>query len=343
MVTVLCFLAIRSSSTIWLLYVLSFVQFTLTAFFNPASFAILPQLVPYRSIVIANIVTNITWSFMLMGGAGIGAFATYAFGTDFNFVADAASYLLSAFCTWRLLSYSLLEENVSQSQMEKYSYWKSFKQGIYFLWKNSYFLILTLAKASGAIVWSAMEIILIASSRKEKFLVRDTSLTLGIMYLSSGFGVGFGSVIVRRFISDSNRIFLWMIPFGMCAISIGSICMGIPEIPLPVFLAFNCFRTLGSSLVWTYSETLLQRTVPNHLLGRVVSFEFSALTIASIFSRIVLGILLDYTSLGEDLASVSFGIVGFALTLLWFTFASFEHFRVLSNDNYEMMDVPTIG
>jgi len=152
---------------------------------------------------------------MLMGGAGIGAFATYAFGTDFNFVVDAGSYLLSAFCTWRLLSYSLLEENVSQSQIEKYSYWKSFKHGIYFLWKNSYFLILTLAKASGAIVWSAMEIILIASSRKEKYLVRDTSLTLGIMYLSSGFGVGFGSVIIRRFISDSNRIFLWMIPFGM--------------------------------------------------------------------------------------------------------------------------------
>jgi len=187
---------------------------------------------------------------------------------------------------------TLLEENVSQSQIEKYSYWKSFKHGIYFLWKNSYFLILTLAKASGAIVWSAMEIILIASSRKEKFLVRDTSLTLGIMYLSSGFGVGFGSVIIRRFISDSNRIFLWMIPFGMCAISIGSICMGIPEIPLPVFLAFNCFRTLGSSLVWTYSETLLQRTVPNHLLGRVVSFEFSALTIGRhvylfCFSRIL--------------------------------------------------------
>ena len=100
--TVLCFLFIRSADQIWLLYVLTALQFSLSAFFVPAERALLPSVVEDDDLVTANALDGFTWSTMLAIGSLLGGLATAAFGKETAFVLDALTFLLSAWFVSRI-------------------------------------------------------------------------------------------------------------------------------------------------------------------------------------------------------------------------------------------------
>ena len=68
---VLSFLFVDRPERLWLLYVLTVAQFTVSAFFQPASAAILPSLVQRDELVTGNVISSITWSAMLALGSAL--------------------------------------------------------------------------------------------------------------------------------------------------------------------------------------------------------------------------------------------------------------------------------
>jgi hypothetical protein len=52
-------------------------------------------------------------------------------------------------------------------------------------------------------------------------------------------------------------------------------------------------RGAGGSINWTYSDVLLQMTVPNHLLGRVFAFDIGVFTLAVSISLWLTGYVTD--------------------------------------------------
>jgi MFS family permease len=106
MIFVLGYIFVSSKKTLWMIYVLQFLQYTLTSFFLPCSEAILPSLVKKEQLILANTILSITWSTMLMIGAGIGGIITYKFGTTIDFLCDSSSYLLSSLFIFLLSRYS---------------------------------------------------------------------------------------------------------------------------------------------------------------------------------------------------------------------------------------------
>jgi len=52
-------------------------------------------------------------------------------------------------------------------------------------------------------------------------------------------------------------------------------------------------RGMGGSINWTYSDVLLQMTVPNHLLGRVFAFDIAIFTLAVSISLWLTGFVTD--------------------------------------------------
>ena len=95
-VTVLGFLLVRDPGDIWLFYLLTIVQFSLSALFTPARGAALANVVPPHELVAANALDSLTWSTMLALGAFLGGVVAALFGAEAAFVADAASFGLSA-------------------------------------------------------------------------------------------------------------------------------------------------------------------------------------------------------------------------------------------------------
>jgi hypothetical protein len=52
-------------------------------------------------------------------------------------------------------------------------------------------------------------------------------------------------------------------------------------------------RGMGGSVNWTYSDVLLQMSVPDHLLGRVFAFDFAIFTLAVSVSLWLTGFITD--------------------------------------------------
>src|SRR5215212_5565126 len=93
---VLCFLLVNGPADLWLLYVLTVLQFSVSAFFEPARAALVPALVESNELLTANTLSSITWSAMLTLGGAIGGLTASVFGVAVSLLVDAASFLVSA-------------------------------------------------------------------------------------------------------------------------------------------------------------------------------------------------------------------------------------------------------
>src|SRR5207237_7316020 len=94
--TVLCFLLVQLTRQVWLLYLLTVIQFSLSALFTPTHAAVIPNVVDEKDLVTANALDGFTWSTMLAVGALLGGVAAAVFGIAASFMIDAASFILSA-------------------------------------------------------------------------------------------------------------------------------------------------------------------------------------------------------------------------------------------------------
>ena len=93
---VILFLTVNDANHLWLIYVLTLIQFTFGSIFEPARSAIMPSLVRPQDLVKANILGSVTWSVMLAAGAAIGGGVSALFGTQTALIVDAFSFALSA-------------------------------------------------------------------------------------------------------------------------------------------------------------------------------------------------------------------------------------------------------
>lgn len=320
---VLLYITVHSKNTLWILYITAIAQSSLASFFQPASGALVPQLVPSEKLVYSNVLLSFMWSMLLVIGAGIGGVFTYGFGTTADFLVDSASYLVSAFFIYHTFKEPL---NTTSGESEISTEKKNenmFMEGLRFLKHNPYFLVIALAKASGAFVWATAELYLIGYSA-DYFSDGDSSLLVGIMLITSGIGVGLGPVIVQALVSDSDKNNRLMIAFGQFTLFTGMIAMALLD-NLVLFLIMNAWRTIGSGLVWIYSSSILQRRVPNKFMGRVTSFEFSMLLFASCTTRICYGLLIDEGGMHPRTAMMLYAGIGFLVCCGWVIFALWKN------------------
>jgi len=100
---VLGFIAVGSVSTLWLLYVLAFVQATIGTFFTPARGALLPRVMPPEGLLAANSLTQATRVVAFVTGAGLAGLIVGVAGQFWPaFVLDSASFVTSFLLIARL-------------------------------------------------------------------------------------------------------------------------------------------------------------------------------------------------------------------------------------------------
>jgi MFS family permease len=92
----LLMLLVHSPDQVWILYVATFAQATLSQFFNPAQSAIVPRLVPPADLVAANALNAMNWEVARLITPPLGGLLLAAFGLGSAVLVDSASYLFSA-------------------------------------------------------------------------------------------------------------------------------------------------------------------------------------------------------------------------------------------------------
>lgn len=316
--TVLGFLVIRSPSQLWLFYVLTVTQFTLSAFFVPAERALLPSVVKRDDLVAANALDSLTWSSMLALGALLGGIATALFGMRTAFVLDALTFMLSAWFVSRVAIPSLTPAERAQ-QERKAGGLLEFVDGLRYLRGRRFILVLALVKGAGSLIWGAANVLEIPLAEEMFPINGNGTLTLGLIYATVGLGTGFGPLLVRRWFGDDRNATLTAITLGFGLLTAGLFGIGMAGTLVWVLLA-TLLRSLGTGALWVFSSALLQRIVDERFLGRVFAFEFAALTLTQSISVIWAGIAQDQLGLDVQQVFTATGVASLFVLGAWLVF-----------------------
>ena len=347
-VTVLGFLLIRDPGDIPLFYVLTIVQFSLSALFTPARGAVLANVVPAGELVAANALDSLTWSTMLALGAFLGGVVAALFGAETAFVVDSLSFLLSAYFIGRIVMARIAPGPAAQASPAGAALEAApaaapaapasrfaFLDGFRYLWREPFILGVTLAKAGGSLVWGAINVLeiryaydLFPLPGAARLGIADAgTATLGLIYVCAGLGTGIGPLAMRRWLGDAPRRLVLGVGLGFVAMTAGVAWLAAVG-SLPALLLATLTRTLGTGTLWVFSSALLQTIVPDRFRGRVFAFEFAALTLTQSISTLAAGAFLDRVGLSlPGVMAVQAG-VSLAATALWALF-HWRHRRVL--------------
>ncbi len=315
-ITVLGFLLVDNPDDLWLFYGLTILQFALSALYNPAHSALIPNIVEPRDLVTANALDGFTWSVMLAIGALLGGIASALFGVTAAFIIDAASFLLSAYFVMRVtLVYVDKRTSAQRGGL------LDFVDGLRYLRLRPILLGLALVKAAGALVWGVVNVLEVPLANQVYPLNGSGTLTLGLIYTVVGVGTGIGPLLMRRWFGDEYSRVLWAIGASFILLTAGVLGMSLAP-GLGWALAGVLLRAVGSGAVWVFSSVLLQKLTQDAFRGRVFAFDFTAFTLTQSIGIIWAGYVQDTLGMSIQQGLLSAAVVSFVVTLLWFGFQS---------------------
>lgn len=318
MMVVLNFLLVRSESDIWLLYALTLLQLSISAFFEPTRSALMPTIVDRKDLITANALDGTTWSSMLAIGAALGGLATALFGTTAAFLIDAATFAVSAACVYQV-KIIVSQPDAEQAGSASRNGLMSYIDGLRYLWFRPHTMVLTFVKAVSALSFGAIDLVQVDFAENIFPTGADSSGTLGLLYTAIGIGTGLGPLIAKHYSGENSGAMRWAMTaaFGMSVVGF----MGVAWSPtLNILLIATVIRAAGSGISWVYSSALLQMSVPSGFRGRVFAFDLAMFTLASASSTIWAGFAFD--SLALDSRSIAFisGVIAIVVLAAWMVY-----------------------
>lgn len=270
--------------------------------FLPSSRASLPALVAERDLETANSALG----FGTNGAEAIGPLAAAALlpllGTSGVLLVDAASFAIAAGLLVRLPA---LPPARAQAPDGRSSLVGEVRAGLGYLWSHRALRIILLGFCGVVLANGIDDVALVVLGTDD--LRAGPS---GVALLLGGVGIGLlvGYALLARGARRLSMAVLLVVGFGVS--SVGNLLTGLAW-AVAVALALQTVRGLGIAAMDVASGTLLQRLVPDHLLGRVFANLYGAVGVAAGLSYVGGGLLLDATS-----APVTFVVAGTVGTLV---------------------------
>ena len=250
------------TDSMWSIYGVIFLVFTVTCFFSPAKSAIIPNLVKKGELLAANSLSNITRMIAMIGGVTVGGIIVAWTGTKMSFYLNSLSFLLSGVA---ILTIRIKEDPPEESKGGIGRVAKELMAGLNFIRKKKRvrFVATSLFILMGA---SGIGYLLITV-----FVTKALDLgTIGLSVLAAFLGIGMlaGSLIYGHFGEQIERekvIVGGTLTSGACAVLLGgskslfSLSLGVGIIG---FIA---------SPIMIAAYTLTQEMTPDRIRGRVFS------------------------------------------------------------------------
>jgi MFS family permease len=311
---VIGFLFINASNWFWLPYLLVVLHASLGAVFEPARSAFMPSVIEGNDLVTANLLSSVTWSVMLAIGGATGGLVAGAFGTNVAFVIDALSFVLSAFFIFSIRSVNAAPVRAVPTEKPLHQE-GSFREGLQYIRTHPATAATMLVKLGGNIGSFDTLLVLYATSL---FVVgKDGAISTGLLYTAFGVGAILGPLIVDRFNDQSVRKMRRLVSVGYALIAVGLFLMAGAPI-LIAALGAVCIKAMGSSVYWTYSSVILQKTVEDRFLGRIFAFDQAGFQLATVISTVITGALTEGAT-NDHLRAVVLGtaIMSFIPFIAW--------------------------
>jgi MFS family permease len=297
------FLAARSPETIWIAFACQALLSAVSPFFEPASSAAMPNLVRREDLATANVLMGSAWGTMLAVGAALGGLVAATLGRDAAFVADAASFAISA------LVISGIRGRFREKEREEHhiTIAEDIRIAARFARHEPRVLSILTVKLGFGLAGGAIALLSIFG--REIFHRGDTGI--GLLMGARGLGALIGPFLFRRFIfrgHDERIITTIGIAFVLYAVSYGLFAVA-PTIWLAGIAV--AVAHIGGGSNWAMSTYALQRFTPDDVRGRIFSFDYALITLAMSVSFTIAGAAAEVWNPRR----VCLGLAAFAL--LW--------------------------
>jgi len=262
------------------LYVLVFLMGLARTFFNPTIRAAFPSVVAEGDLTRANSLISGTFSFSIMVGPALGGLLVATAGVEVAFALDAATYLISAACISRI---PLPPPQGGEGE----SFLRELRAG---------FRYLAGARIPLAIVVGAFLATLTANASvpAEIFLATKVfgagDAGYGLLVSLLGGGMILGSALTAVLGDRLNLVALYLLSIFLTAFALAAVGVA------PTFaLALGAVTVVGVSYGMdnVATDTILQKWVPDALLGRVFAARFLTYSVGEVLAYPAGGLIVD--------------------------------------------------
>ncbi len=307
---VLGFVLVRDAGDVWLAYALTFVQLSLSTFFEVAESAAVGNVVTREEIVTANAIQGVTWSAMLAFGALLGGAVASLVGRTWAFCIDSVSFLVSAaFVARAAIPYT-------RQVREGVRTWagtlglRDAADGVRYVLRTEGVRGVILVKAGWGLAGGGALMLYSVFGERVFPLGAHAAISIGAIYAARGVGALVGPLLARA-VGDDREPSLWraitLSFFGMVLAYLGFALA--PALPLAAFSL--CLAHMGVSTSWVFSTALLNLKVPDELKGRAFAADNALYTLTIIVSIFATSYGLDHLGLSPRVL-----MAGLALLLI---------------------------
>lgn len=327
-VVALGFLFVTEPGDLWIAYLCSIVLALLSAFFEAAKNAAMPNVTGDEGLLGGNALMFSSRFLLMSIGAALGGAASAYFGYQIAFIINAVSFLVSAYSIWLIPAEAMHSRKPKpQTDLESRvaAVFADIKEGWSFI--RSHPLVLTIigvnilwAVGGGAVNLIADRLGGVVFAGKDGW---SADGAVAAIYTAAGFGLFVGMMLARR-VGDFVERQRLVVPFiGWMLIFQGVLYGAAGYMPnLWLVMALIVVSRVMLGVEYAVQETMLMRAIPDDLRGRVMTTDRAAEISVFSVSNLAGGWSL-YAISPQMLTAVS-GILSAASGLFWF-------FRVSKN------------
>ncbi|MGH2891916.1 MAG: MFS transporter [Solirubrobacteraceae bacterium] len=262
----LAFLSVSGALHLWQLMAVAVLYGAATAFFAPASDALVPQLLPAGALAQANSLDQLIRPLALrLAGPAVGGVLVGAIGVGWAFGLDAASFLVSA---GTLLAMSPVRRPPAAADGAR-SVRREVVAGLRYVRGHAWLWATLVSAAIAYLLFMGPTEVLVPFIVKNR--LSDGAGALGLVFAAGGLGSLLCAIVVgQRGLPRRSLTFMY-IAWTLATLAIAG--YGIAGQLWGLMLASVAFNTLetAGTIAWA---TAKQRLVPAHLLGRVSSLDW---------------------------------------------------------------------
>jgi MFS family permease len=288
---------------VWLLFVLQSLAIAVFSLGRPAMSSLPPRLVPNDEVPAAIAIESVYESLSAVAGPAVGGLLIATAGVPWTFGIDCATYAASLLAIWALPKLPPLEETERPSL-------RAIVDGFRFL-KGRQALIGIFAVDTNAMVFGMPSALFPAFALHT---LQGDAATVGYLYAAPYAGALAGS-LVSGWTSHVRRMGLG-VTVAACVWGIAIAGFGLTTTlwPALVLLAVAGGADFFSAVL---RSTMLLRSTPDHLRGRLLGIEFTQVASAPSLGDLEAGVLASLTSLRFSIVSGGvLCVVGCAVTAL---------------------------
>ena len=258
-------LSVTGALAFWELLAIAVVYGAATAFFNPASDALVPQLLPADVLAQANSLDQLIRPMALrLAGPALGGLMVGAIGAGWTFGLDAASFAISVVALLAMSPVPVLSPSPKRSGAAR-----EIRAGLRYVRSHAWLWATLVTAAIAYLLFMGPTEVLLPFIVKQRFA--DGARDLGLIFAAGGLGSLACAVAIGQFGLPRSGLTFMYLTWTVATVAVAGygLANGLWGLMLASVL-FNTLETAGT-IAWV---TAKQHHVPSGLLGRVSSLDW---------------------------------------------------------------------